>query len=67
MANAGPNQTAHAGSTVTLNGSASTTPSGVLSYSWRFSSRPARRDHGMRLGYTKPDLGVLKGISDLTR
>jgi hypothetical protein len=41
IANAGPNQTANVGSTVTLNGSASTTPSGTLTYSWKFFSRPA--------------------------
>ncbi len=43
LANAGPNQTAKAGATVTLNGSGSTNPSGSgqLSYSWAFTSRPA--------------------------
>jgi hypothetical protein len=42
IANAGPNQTVTAGSLVTLNGSASTNPSGVgtLSYRWMFTSRP---------------------------
>jgi PKD domain. len=42
VANAGPNQTAAVGSTVTLNGSGSTNPSGVgtLVYSWAFLSRP---------------------------
>ena len=43
VANAGPNQTAQVGKTVTLNGSGSSNPSGVgtLSYSWAFKSRPA--------------------------
>ena len=43
FANAGPNQTATVGSTVTLNGSGSTNPSGTgtLSFSWAFQSRPA--------------------------
>jgi hypothetical protein len=43
LANAGLNQTAKVGETVTLNGSASTNPSGSgpLSYSWAFTSRPA--------------------------
>ena len=42
VANAGPNQTAAVGSTVTLNGSGSTKPSGVgtLTYNWAFTSRP---------------------------
>ena len=42
IANAGPNQTAKVGSTVTLNGTASTNPSGygALSYHWTFTSRP---------------------------
>lgn len=43
VANAGPNQTAAVGSTVTLNGSGSSNPSGfgTLFYSWTFVSRPA--------------------------
>ena len=43
VANAGPNQTATVGSTVILNGSASSNPSGVgaLAYSWSFAARPA--------------------------
>ncbi len=43
LANAGLNQTAKVGATVTLNGSGSTNPSGSgpLSYSWAFTSRPA--------------------------
>jgi len=43
IANAGANQTAPVGSTVTLNGSASTNPSGIgtLTYSWVFLSRPS--------------------------
>src|SRR5450755_3685585 len=42
MANAGANQTAAVGSTVTLNGSGSTNPSGIgtLTYAWTFQSRP---------------------------
>ncbi len=42
VANAGPNQTVSMGSTVVLNGSASTNPSGVgtLTYSWQLTSRP---------------------------
>ncbi len=42
VANPGPNQTVSVGSTVTLDGSGSTNPSGVgtLTYSWRFTSRP---------------------------
>ena len=42
VANAGPNQTASVGTTVTLNGSGSTNPSGVgtLSYSWVFTATP---------------------------
>ncbi len=39
-ANAGPNQTVKVGSTVTLNGSGSTSPGGPLMYSWVFLSRP---------------------------
>lgn len=43
IADAGPNQTASIGATVTLNGSRSTNPSGVgtLTYSWAFASRPS--------------------------
>ena len=43
IANAGPNQTAVVGSTVTLNGSGSSNPSGIgtLTYNWAFTSRPA--------------------------
>uniref|UniRef100_Q01TD0 Ig family protein n=1 Tax=Solibacter usitatus (strain Ellin6076) TaxID=234267 RepID=Q01TD0_SOLUE len=42
IANAGPNQTAKVGDTVTLDGSGSTNPSGVgtLTYSWAFTYRP---------------------------
>src|ERR1035437_4135649 len=42
VANAGANQTARVGDTVTLNGSGSTNPSGVgtLTYSWAFTYRP---------------------------
>lgn len=42
VANAGPNQTATVGTTVHLNGSASTNPSGVgtLTYNWMFTSLP---------------------------
>lgn len=43
LANGGPNQVATVGSTVTLNASASTNPSGTgtLGFSWAFSSVPA--------------------------
>jgi hypothetical protein len=43
VANPGPNQTATIGSTVTLNGSGSTNPSGIgsLTYSWSLASVPA--------------------------
>ena len=42
MAIPGPDQTAPVGATITLNGSASTNPSGVgtLAYSWAFASKP---------------------------
>lgn len=42
FANPGPDQTATIGSTVTLNGSGSTNPSGIgtLTYSWAFTSVP---------------------------
>jgi len=43
IANAGPNQTVGVGTNVTLNGSASTNPSGIgnMSYSWKLTGRPA--------------------------
>src|SRR5215831_12130162 len=43
VANAGPNQTVTVGSTVTLNGSGSTNPSGIgtLTFSWAITSKPA--------------------------
>src|SRR5262249_50270930 len=42
VANPGPNQTASVGTTVTLNGSGSTNPSGgPLSYNWAFTSQPS--------------------------
>ena len=41
IANAGASQTSTVGKTVTLNGSGSSTPTGTLSYSWQFTSRPA--------------------------
>src|SRR5581483_1822226 len=42
VANAGPNRTVAIGTTVVLDGSGSTNPSGVgtLSYAWQFTSRP---------------------------
>ena len=42
-ANAGPNQTVPVGTTVSLNGSGSSNPSGsgTLTYAWTFASRPA--------------------------
>ena len=42
FANAGPNQTVSVASTVTVNGSGSTNPSGAgnLAYQWTFTSRP---------------------------
>ena len=42
VANPGPNQTVNVGSTVALDGTGSTNPSGVgtLTYSWAFISRP---------------------------
>ena len=42
IANAGPNQTVKVGDTATLDGGASTNPSGygVLSYNWTFTQRP---------------------------
>jgi len=44
VANAGPNQAVKTGNTVTLDGSGSTNPTGAgtLTYSWAFTSRPAR-------------------------
>jgi hypothetical protein len=52
VANAGPNQTAGLGSTVTLNGSGSTNPSGIgsLTYTWSFVSRPAGSSSTMTNG-----------------
>src|SRR5262249_35121397 len=40
VANAGPDQTVTVGTTVTLNGSGSTSPSGTLTYSWAFQAVP---------------------------
>jgi hypothetical protein len=53
VSNPGPNQAVKAGSTVTLDGSGSTNPSGVgtLSYSWSFISRPPGTS--TRLFYTE--------------
>ena len=47
VANAGPNQTAKVGDTVTLDGTGSTNPSGVgtLTYSWAFTFRPGGAAH----------------------
>jgi hypothetical protein len=47
VANAGANQTARVGDTVTLDGSGSTNPSGVgtLTYSWAFTYRPGGSAH----------------------
>src|SRR5260370_33608372 len=47
VANAGPNQTAKVGDTVTLDGTGSTNPSGVgtLTYSWAFTFRPGGGAH----------------------
>ena len=47
VANAGPNQTAKVGDTVTLDGTGSTNPSsvGTLTYSWAFTFRPGGSAH----------------------
>lgn len=54
IADAGPNQTSKVGSTVTLNGSASSNPagSGRLSYSWTFAARPAGSSATLKNGTT---------------
>ena len=63
VANAGPNQTTHVGSTVTLNGSSSSNPSGVgtLTYHWAFESRPAASNAVL----TNPDSAVSSFVADV--
>jgi hypothetical protein len=54
VADAGANQTVNIGTTVTLDGSGSTNPSGAgaLTYSWMFSSRPPGTDSVLTFGTT---------------
>jgi hypothetical protein len=63
VANPGPNQTATVGSTVTLNGSGSTNPSGIgsLTYNWSFTSVPS----GSTAALTNPNSMVATFVVDV--
>jgi hypothetical protein len=63
VANPGPNQSATVGSTITLNGSGSTNPTGIgsLTYSWSFKSVPS----GSTAVLTNPNSTIASFVVDV--